>query len=65
MDFYFVRYVYQLFPRIKLFKLKEQSIDTWVFNAPALRGVGLTNGDWKMLSEVGKFLEVRKVIMPS
>ncbi|KAF8870393.1 hypothetical protein CPB84DRAFT_1693138 [Gymnopilus junonius] len=39
--------------------LLRESIDTWVFNVPALRGVGLSVGDWKLLSDVGKFLEVR------
>ncbi|KAF8914286.1 hypothetical protein CPB84DRAFT_1841013 [Gymnopilus junonius] len=34
------------------------SIDTWVFNVPALRGVGLSVSDWKLLSDVGKFLEI-------
>ncbi|KAF8808170.1 hypothetical protein BYT27DRAFT_7019255, partial [Phlegmacium glaucopus] len=30
----------------------KESIDTWVFIVPALRGISLTPTDWKFLAEI-------------
>ncbi|KAF8148918.1 hypothetical protein B0H34DRAFT_828266 [Crassisporium funariophilum] len=43
-------------------QLKE-SVDTWVFNTPALRGISLTPNDWKLLAEIADFLEVCKLFV--
>ncbi|KJA13775.1 hypothetical protein HYPSUDRAFT_94428, partial [Hypholoma sublateritium FD-334 SS-4] len=37
--------------------LLKESIDTWVFNSPTLRGLGLTPADWKLLTDIADFLE--------
>jgi len=39
-----------------------QAIDTWTFNIPSLRGLGLTKADWRMLGYLAKILKVCFII---